>query len=69
MKANTLSQYLVDYGKQVKSNRSLKKLTQKELAEQVGVSHEWICKIENGKVRTISLELMHLINDKLDIKT
>lgn len=69
MKANTLTKYLVDYGKQVKSNRSLKKLTQKELAEQVGVSHEWICKIENGKVRTISLELMHLINDKLDIKT
>jgi len=68
MKANTLTQYLVDYGKQVKYNRTFKKLTQKELAEQVGVSHEWICKIENGKVRTISLELMHLINDKLDIK-
>ena len=65
---NTSKEFLVKFGEVVKSKRLNKKLTQKELAEKVGVSHEWICKIEKAKAKTISLNLIHTIKQHLEIK-
>lgn len=48
---------LIDLGIQVKEARNKKKYTQKEFGDILGITHEWVCKIENGKVRTISFEL------------
>lgn len=66
--SNSPKDFLINFGKAVKSERLIRKLTQKELAIKVGVSHEWICKIEKGKVNTISLNLIQKIKDILDIK-
>lgn len=65
---NTSKEFLVKFGEVVKIERLNKKLTQKELAEKVGVSHEWICKIEKAKAKTISLNLIHKIKQNLEIK-
>ena len=65
---NTSKEFISKFGEVVKKERLNKKLTQKELAEKVGVSHEWICKIEKGKARTISLNLIHTIKDCLGLK-
>ena len=66
-KLSSHTEYLIAFGIRVKEARNKLKLTQKEFAEMVGVSHEWLCKIENGKVNTISLELLHRIKDELKI--
>lgn len=65
---NTSKEFISKFGEVVKKERLNKKFTQKELAEKVGVSHEWICKIEKGKARTISLNLIHTIKDCLGLK-
>lgn len=65
---NTSKEFLLKFGQIVKERRLSKKLTQKELAEEVGVSHEWICKIEKGKVKTISLALIYAIKEYLELK-
>lgn len=54
-------------GKRVKLFRMKKKLTQKELADKIGVTHEWICKIERGKANNITLSLLNSIADKLEV--
>lgn len=54
-------------GKRVKLFRIKKKLTQKELADKIGVTHEWICKIERGKANNITLSLLNSIADKLEV--
>lgn len=56
---------LKSYGENVLSARKKAKFTQKELADKVGVSHEWICKIEKGKVNALSTALMTKINTAL----
>ena len=65
---NTSKEFLVKFGEVVKKQRVIKNLTQKELAKQVGVSHEWICKIEKGKAKTISLNLIYKVKEYLEIK-
>ena len=65
---DTSKEFILKFGELVKKQRVSRKLTQKELAEKVGVSHEWICKIEKGKARTISLNLIHTIKDCLELK-
>ena len=65
---NTSKEFISKFGEVVKKERLNKKFTKKELAEKVGVSHEWICKIEKGKARTISLNLIHTIKDCLGLK-
>ena len=65
---NTSKEFLVKFGEVVKQKRLHKSLTQKQLAEKVGVSHEWICKIEKAKAKTISLTLIYKVKKYLDIK-
>lgn len=54
-------------GERVKHHRLKRKLTQKELAEKIGVTHEWVCKIERGKAN-ITLSLLLSIADNLNIE-
>lgn len=56
---------LISYGENVLTARKKAKLTQKELADKVGVSHEWICKIEKGKANALSTALIIKINTAL----
>jgi transcriptional regulator with XRE-family HTH domain len=53
------------FGNKVKHGRKEAKLTQRELAEKVGVTHEWVCKIEKGKANSISFTLIAKISEAL----
>lgn len=53
-------------GNNIKKYRTKAKITQKELADKIGVSHYWICKIEKGK-RNTTLNLLMDISEKLNI--
>lgn len=57
---------MLQVGERIKSLRLQKKLTQRELAEKVGVTHEWICKIERGKANNITVSLLTSIVDNLE---
>jgi len=57
---------MLQVGERIKSLRLQNKLTQKELAEKVGVTHEWICKIERGKAKNITVSLLTSIVDNLE---
>jgi len=58
---------LKSFGLKVKEERTKAKMTQKDLAEKVGISHEWLCKIEKGKASVISMTLIDKISDALDM--
>jgi putative transcriptional regulator len=47
--------------------RKSKGLSQKELAEMLGIGNDWLCDIEKGK-GTPSLALAKSIADKLEVK-
>lgn len=57
---------MLQVGERIKSLRIQNKLTQKELANKVGVTHEWICKIERGKAKNITISLLNSIVDNLE---
>ncbi len=57
---------MLQVGERIKSLRIQNKLTQKELANKVGVTHEWICKIERGKAKNITMSLLNSIVDNLE---
>lgn len=59
----------VEYGKTVRKKRKAQSMTQKDLAHKVGISHEWVCKIEKGKVNVIGWSLIRKINKTLDFDT
>lgn len=58
---------LVTIGKNIKKYRTLAKISQKQLAEKIGVSHFWISKLENGKKNT-TINLLILISECLNIE-
>jgi transcriptional regulator with XRE-family HTH domain len=57
---------MLQVGERIKNLRLQNKLTQKELANKVGVTHEWICKIERGKAKNITISLLNSIVDNLE---
>lgn len=59
--------FLKELGQQVKRYRKLKKLTQSELAEAIGVTKSTICKIEIGRVFIKPENIINLV-DLFDIK-
>lgn len=62
-----LSQEIINIGGRIKHYRQYKKMTQKELADKLGITHEWICKIERGKVNNISIGMLVNISDIFEI--
>lgn len=58
----------MNLGESIKYCRSVRKLTQKELAEKSGVSKSYICLIENGE-RDASISVLNSIAEALSIPT
>lgn len=59
---------LQSFGLKVKEARNKANLSQKELGEKIGITHEWVCKIEKGKAKVISMPLIDKISEVLDMK-
>jgi len=52
-----LDTYVVNIGRNIKRLRKEKKISQKQLAEKLNVTHFWICKLESGKRNTTIFRL------------
>ena len=52
-----LDTYVVNIGRNIKRLRKEKKISQKELADKLKVTHFWICKLESGKRNTTIFRL------------
>lgn len=58
---------LTNIGENIKKHRLNAKITQKELAKKIGVTHFWICKLEKGKQNNTTLNLLIAISQELNI--
>jgi len=58
---------LTNIGQNIKKHRLKAKITQKQLADKVGVTHFWICKLEKGKQNNTTLNLLIAISEELKI--
>jgi transcriptional regulator with XRE-family HTH domain len=58
---------LITIGENIKRYRIKAKLTQKELAEKIGVTHFWVCKLEKGKQNNTTINLLIAISEQLKI--
>jgi transcriptional regulator with XRE-family HTH domain len=57
----------IKIGENIKKHRLKAKITQKELADKIGVTHFWICKIEKGKHKNTTINLLLSISEELKI--
>jgi transcriptional regulator with XRE-family HTH domain len=58
---------LTRIGLNIKNYRLKAKITQKELADKIGVTHFWICKLEKGRQNNTTLNLLIAISEELKI--
>jgi len=58
---------LIKIGENIKKHRLRAKITQKELADKIGVTHFWICKLEKGKQNNTTINLLISISEELKI--
>jgi putative transcriptional regulator len=58
---------LTNIGANIKKHRLKANITQKELADKIGVTHFWICKLEKGKQNNTTLNLLIAISQELKI--
>ena len=58
---------LIKIGANIKQYRLKAKITQKELAEKIGITHFWLCKLEKGKQNNTTINLLIAISDELKI--
>jgi transcriptional regulator with XRE-family HTH domain len=58
---------LITIGENIKRYRLKANITQKELAQKIGVTHFWICKLENGKQSNTTINLLIAISEELNI--
>jgi transcriptional regulator with XRE-family HTH domain len=58
---------LINIGENIKTHRLKAKITQKELAEKIGVTHFWVCKLEKGKQNNTTINLLISISEELKI--
>jgi transcriptional regulator with XRE-family HTH domain len=59
---------LIRIGENIKKYRLQAKITQKELANKIGVTHFWVCKLEKGKQNNTSINLLISISKELNIE-
>lgn len=59
---------LIKIGENIKRFRLKEKITQKELAEKIGVTHFWVCKLEKGKQNNTTINLLIAISKELKIE-
>lgn len=67
MENNSLKIYQKNLGIEVRYKRKMLGLTQKQLAEKLNITHEWVNKIERFKADKISSDLIFKITDILNI--
>ena len=58
---------LITIGENIKRYRLKANITQKELAQKIGVTHFWISKLENGKQSNTTINLLIAISEELNI--
>jgi transcriptional regulator with XRE-family HTH domain len=58
---------LITIGENIKRYRLKAKITQKELAQKIGVTHFWVCKLEKGKQNNTTINLLIAISEELNI--
>lgn len=58
---------LIKIGANIKQYRLKAKITQKELAEKIGITHFWLCKLEKGKQNNTTINLLIAISEELKI--
>ena len=58
---------LITIGENIKKFRLLANITQKELAEKIGITHYWVCKLERGKQSNTTINLLISISEELKI--
>jgi hypothetical protein len=58
---------LIRIGENIKRYRLKAKITQKELAYKIGVTHFWVCKLEKGKQNNTTINLLISISEELKI--
>lgn len=58
---------LITIGENIKRHRLNANITQKELADKIGVTHFWICKLERGKQNNTTLNLLIAISHELKV--
>jgi transcriptional regulator with XRE-family HTH domain len=58
---------LITIGENIKRYRLKARITQKELAEKIGVTHFWVCKLEKGKQNNTTINLLIAISRELKI--
>jgi transcriptional regulator with XRE-family HTH domain len=59
---------LITIGENIKRHRLKAKITQRELADRIGVTHFWVCKLEKGKQNNTTINLLIAISEELKIK-
>jgi transcriptional regulator with XRE-family HTH domain len=59
---------LIKIGANIKRYRLQAKITQKELAEKIGITHFWLCKLERGKQNNTTINLLIAISEELKIE-
>lgn len=59
---------LIKIGENIKKYRAIAKLSQKELADKIGVTHFWVCKLEKGKQNNTTLNLLISISEQLNVE-
>ena len=58
---------ITSIGKAIKYARKKHKIEQQKLASELGISNEYLCKIENGKLTNYSVDILIKICERLDI--
>lgn len=58
---------IISIGKTIKDARRSNKIEQQKLASELGISKEYLCKIENGKLTNYSVDILIKICDRLNI--
>jgi transcriptional regulator with XRE-family HTH domain len=58
---------LITIGENIKKYRLKAKITQKELADKIGVTHFWVCKLEKGKQNNTTINLLLSICEELNV--
>jgi transcriptional regulator with XRE-family HTH domain len=57
-----------EIAKSIKDSRKEKKITQSELAKQVGITRQTLSKLEKGSIDKVSLQLFIKILEGLDLE-
>jgi|TARA_B110000503_G_C7116352_1_gene400541 transcriptional regulator with XRE-family HTH domain len=58
---------LTTIGENIKRHRLIANITQKQLADKIGVTHFWVCKLENGKQNNTTINLLIAISNELKV--